>query len=163
MPRSQSFDVDLEKMPRYVAAALGLSRGWMVKGRCHPTNRPGDARQRTMAWYPDDSSLPSKSQEKLRELALAECRICPAQWDCVSFAIKSNTTSGIWAVDRDDRSGLAAHPRWEEFIQLASRAEVSVHNVIAQLREAGQMPPRKRHTVRVKVCPPDPTKTSSSL
>ncbi len=163
MPRSQSFDVDLEKMPRYVAAALGLPRDWMVKGRCHPTNNPGDARHRTRVWFSDDSSLPGKEQERLRELALAECRICPAQWDCVTFGIKSNSTSGIWAVDKDDRQGLSNHPRWEEFIEMARVAEVSVHNVIVQLREAGQMSPRKRHTARLRVCPPDRTQTSSSL
>lgn len=150
MPRSQSFDVDLDKMPRYVSAAVGLSRDWMVKGRCHPTNRPGDPRERTKAWYSDDSSIPDKEQVLLRELALAECRLCSAQWDCVTFAITSDTRSGVWAIDKEDRRALSKHPRWESIVAAAREKDVSVHNVVVRLRRDGEIPPRKRHTAKVE-------------
>lgn len=146
MPRAQSFDVPVDQMPKYVSAVVGLDRAWMVHGRCHPTNSPGDPKHRTRAWYPDDSSIPVIEQRLLQELALAHCRLCEVQHDCVAFAIESDTRFGIWAVDKEDRRCLSHHPRWKEVVGAAGDAGMSIHNVIVQLRGAGQIEPRKRHT-----------------
>lgn len=94
--------------------------------------------------------MPIKEQRELLELALAECRLCPVQWDCVTFAIKGDIRPGIWAIDKEDRRSLARHPRWEEISIAGRNAGASVEIVVRKLREDGQIPPRKRNAVSSK-------------
>jgi hypothetical protein len=115
--------------PVYVKALEEIGdTSWMEDGRCR---RPGVD---TSVWiYGIDKTKRSK---KIRELALAECQLCPVQWECVSFAIRTLDDWNVCAVEIEDRRLLAATPDWQELLDMAQEARKSVTQLIGYLRSS---------------------------
>ncbi len=109
-------------MPSYVTAAFGLDRSWMLEGRCHPNACVSDldglaAIVRRDLWSMDrGDKLMVGGREvlgrELANLAELECRRCPVQWECVSYAIEGQLAFGTWALRQARRKVLAAMPDW---------------------------------------------------
>lgn len=99
---------------------------WMEGGRCR---RPGVD---TSHWIRGIDKT-NRSKE-LRALALAECSLCPVQWECVEFAIRTLDDWNVCAVEVEDRRLLAAVPNWPELLDMAHEARMAVFTLIAHLR-----------------------------
>lgn len=138
MPRKLSTDAGTDALPLYMRLALGLDRSWVIRGRCLRTN--GDM---SRAWVVDprrnvtfsDGSV--KSGWAMREYALTECRLCPVQWDCAIFAVKSEATTAIWSAPLDDlRKFTRRFTDWEHRIRTAERYDVPVQVMLRRAAES---------------------------
>lgn len=102
---------------------------WMEDGRCR---RPGVD---TSHWVRGIDK--TKLSKQLRSLALAECELCPVQWECVSFAIRTLDDWNVCAVEVDDRRLLAARPDWQGLVDMAEESRMTVTNLVVHLRSRG--------------------------
>lgn len=98
-----------EEFGVFIAAAVGLDKTWMPKGKCqqwryedglddHPT-----LRFRPTPWHVGSSSKVQVgaghiSGRELSAVALLICHSCPVQWDCARYAIRGRIQAGTWAM-----------------------------------------------------------------
>jgi hypothetical protein len=140
MPAPRSLDAGTDRLPRSMRAAQGQSLDWKEQARCRQGMRPSSIPH--FAWKVDrkdkGESLLGRDAEVWIQLALAECRNCPAQYACARFAIDVDEKWGTWAMDIDMLKWLkknAADPKYiidvaEEFgvpVQVAVKATHDGH------------------------------------
>lgn len=129
--------------------AEGLDRTFMARGRCRTDMAPLDldasmmeiaaSRNRWWNWDVNDRMSLDDGQKvskrRIRETALTLCELCPVQWECVAYAIDSDSYF-IWAATQKERDQLAAVPDWRERVAEAKTQAVSVrrlvHNITTQ-------------------------------
>lgn len=136
---------DDASLPQYILAIFGLDESWKERARCRgASRRPG----RQKIWFLEDGDpglgvdgaedLPRRkiTGPQLAQMALAECAICPVQWDCVSYAIKGRQEHCVYAVRATDRKFLRKEfPKtWEDEVEQARAEGVSVRILVVRLR-----------------------------
>lgn len=115
--------------PVYVKVMEELEQPeWMERARCR---RPGVDRTH---WITGIDK--TKRSKKIRELALAECSLCPAQWECIEFAIRTLDDWNICAAEVEDRRFLASHDNWVELLDMAHESRMAVFTLIRHLRRS---------------------------
>lgn len=90
---------NLSDMPRYIQAGIGVSREWMINAYC-----AGETS--SVAWRvsPADRVFLDGSKYMGAELiayAEAVCEMCPAQWECARYAVRTEASVGTWGVRFD--------------------------------------------------------------
>lgn len=98
MPRAASYSGSFDEMPVAVQRAAAVPRDYYSQALC----RPGGTEVPALAWTADPNKTymigsNRMSGEKLNELAMTTCRICPVQWECAAVAIAADEAAGIWA------------------------------------------------------------------
>lgn len=103
MARSRSFDGSFDDMPLSIQRAASVDRSYYREALCI------NERNQTpkVAWL----ATPGKKYrvgahifdgDKLIELALTTCSICPVQWECTRTAIEADERWGIWGDTLDN-------------------------------------------------------------
>lgn len=125
----------VEALPVYMRRAHGHDNTWRNQARCrlpHPdfttecrtvTAIPFEQAEeivRRQVWTTDTLGaatvvvlgrrLPAAEVE---QLALIVCNQCPAQWDCVAYALDADETAGTWAIPQTWLEALRSRYRQE--------------------------------------------------
>jgi len=114
--------------PPYLRAALGLSRDWIISAACRGTP---EASRRYWDAEPQGQGCKPHAARIAREF----CRNCPAQWDCVIYAIESYSDYGTWAVHAPDRKLLKAQEDWKALVEAARAEGISIAALMLTMRE----------------------------
>ena len=72
---------------------------------------------------------------KLQELALGLCSLCPAQWDCTTFAVTVREPHGIWGLPHDDLEWLFGRRAPRRVIEAARRRHIPIQFAVAKARQ----------------------------
>lgn len=75
------------------------------------------------------------SGSKLQEMALGICSMCPAQWDCTTFAVNVREPQGIWGLPHDDLEWLWERRNTMTIINNARRRRIPIQFHVARARE----------------------------
>jgi hypothetical protein len=112
MARSRSFDGSFDDMPLSIQRAASVDRSYYAQALCI-NERNGTPK---IAWL----ATPGKRYrvganlydgDKLIELALTTCSICPVQWECTRTAIDADERWGIWGDTLDNIAWLERRSR----------------------------------------------------
>jgi hypothetical protein len=128
-----------DRWPAYIRLAWELDDSFMQHGNCRPSRR-GPVAQRAWIMEKGDADYSYAAQKN----ALAQCHLCPVQWECATWAIKAEQKFHIWADTPANRKALAGRPDWEMLIAAAAVKALPVQ-IVAR---------------RIKAGSPDPTYTS---
>ena len=124
-------------MPRYIRAALGLNREWAVQGYCRHADGGRD-----IAWRvtPAERVTIGKTKYVGAELiayAEATCELCPVQWECARFALRSEASVGTWGMSFDDLEWLSKNVDDPVgFIDAADTEDIPVQEAVCIVRRA---------------------------
>lgn len=131
MPRSASYDGSFDKMPLSVQRAASVDRSFYAKALC-VNDVPGVPRRAWLAVPGTKYRLGGNlyEGEKLIELALTTCLICPVQWECAWAAIEAGECAGIWA---DTLDNLRLVRRNKAKMDIARRQGTPVQVAVRQL------------------------------
>lgn len=135
MPNRQSYDTT-DGWPAWLLRAISADRSYYAQARCRTDTgvvRVAWTAERTKTYQP----LPggeTLSGETLIELAQLQCRLCPVQWDCVRTAIIAGEPVGTWADRIENVKWLGEQPDWEDMVELAQEASMTVQVLISDLR-----------------------------
>lgn len=134
-------------------AAHGLDRAWWDQARCNQWEPPDDSdpllgpwRDRRYVgpsiWQVDTLQTirweghPPIKGAKLIDLAVLVCSACPAQWDCITYAVKGQMQAGTWGTTPKNLAWLLSIGTTAalEVIEDARAGEVPVHDAVREAR-----------------------------
>jgi hypothetical protein len=128
MPNPRTTDGAIEDLGVLLTAAYGLDTSWMREGSCYGwgSNRPDHPTPWQVA---PGRKYRGLSGGELVKYALIVCSGCPAQYDCVTFAIKGMMIAGTWAVPVTHLRWLQKQDDAFDLIQMAKDANVPMQQV----------------------------------
>lgn len=105
MPAHRSLDSGTAHLPKSMRAAQGQSLQWKERAACRsPRGVP------KFAWTVEEKEkgpqLLGRPAEAWIALALQTCRTCPAQYDCVRFALAVKEQHNTWGINLRDLLAL---------------------------------------------------------
>jgi hypothetical protein len=124
-------------MPRYIRAALGVDRDWVVHGYCRHADGGRD-----VAWRcsPAERITIGKTKYIGAELiayAEATCELCPVQWECARYALKTEANHGTWGAAQESLEWLRKHCSDPAgLIDVADHEDITVAEAILIARQA---------------------------
>lgn len=127
MARTRSFDGSFDDLPVSMQRAANVDRSFYSDAACRNEVR-GTPK---IAW----TVAPGRKHrvggniydaDKLIELALLVCGMCPVQWQCAAAAIEADESAGTWADSLDNIRALSRRPNWRVELELAQSTGVSV-------------------------------------
>lgn len=132
MARTTSFDGRFEDMPLSVQRALSADRSYYDQAAC---------RQRIdgtpkIAWLAEPKRRykaggQTYTGERLIELALLGCSMCPVQWECATTALDADERAGIWGDTLDRLATVRLAPvNHVTFFEMAKSTGVTVQRSI---------------------------------
>jgi hypothetical protein len=137
MARKSLTSTNVDTMPGYMAAAVGVSREWISQALC--IDEDG---QSIRLWHVNRNDWvkvgpgPKVKGEKFVEMALLVCHGCPVQWHCARFAVLTNAQACTWAAPLEDIQWLGRQPDWEVVLDVAEEDQLPVQVAIRRLRGA---------------------------
>ena len=135
MARTRSFDGTFEDLPLSMQRAARVDRSFYVSAACRNDVR-GTPK---IAW----TATPGRKYrvganifdaDKLIELALLTCSICPVQWRCAAAAIEADESAGTWGDTLDNIRWLSRQSDPVNILEMAESTGTTVQRVIARLR-----------------------------
>lgn len=137
MTRLKSTDGTLEDLGVLITAAHGLDTTWMGRGSCHGwgTQRPYQPTPWQVA--PNQTVILSdgtvlKGSEMVKYAAMV-CYACPAQWDCVTFAVVGKMIAGTWGVRAKTLCWLQSQDDALDLVAMAREGQIPVQEIAAQV------------------------------
>lgn len=128
-----------DALPKSTLVARDLDRSWMEHGSCK-----GHTGHMQWAWLingdrrytdlPGPSGTVTVLTANLIKAALAICRNCPVQYDCVEWAVRVDETGGTWGLGREDMEWLKKRPEPLAFIAQARRRGQPVQVAVRRAR-----------------------------
>ena len=123
------------QLPKYMSRATGaaVQGDWSEHGKCKPHTEVDLPR---FAWLVVKSDPPTQGHKAQRWIDLARtiCESCPAQYDCVAFAIQVDERYGTWGLAQDELSWLKKQEFRHGLIEAAREVGVSVHQAVVRAR-----------------------------
>ncbi len=134
--RTSALKGDFTTLPEAFARAGEVDRAYYSKALCRTVNDTPK-----LAWVAEPSGKYRLGEnayrgEKLIEMALTVCAVCPVQWTCARAAIDGDERAGTWAAPMADLRWLrAAHPKqWRTIVDVAEAEGIPVHVAIRTAR-----------------------------
>lgn len=132
---------DLDDMPRYIKAALGQSRDWAVNAYCKD-----DAKGVAWRVAPSDR-IPMGPHDSIYRgselIAYAEavCELCPAQYECARYAVRTEASIGTWGVRYELLRWLVRDSGLDPIalIDAADAEDVTVQEAVCVARRAAEV------------------------
>lgn len=126
-------------MPVYFTKGQNQDRVWKQEGLCRgAASDPTNAFYQ--AWYAEERKvhvMPDGTRIRGAEMvavALNTCGMCPAQWDCASWALRVDEDYGTWGMKIGDLKWLKTQPDALDIIEAARAAGEIVQAAVGRAR-----------------------------
>jgi hypothetical protein len=142
--RPKSLDDSFDNLPKYIASAMAVDRSWSKDARCRTAQR--DVRG---PWVVGANEIVRVGRStykgsELIELALMVCAACPVQYDCIRFALDTDSKWGTWSCTEKDQAWLKKHDKQRLVVARAEYDGVPVQVAVKEAREASDGRRRRR-------------------
>jgi hypothetical protein len=124
-------------MPRYIRAAIGQDREWVVHGYCRHADGGRD-----IAWRCTPAERVTIKDgtrfigAELIAFAEATCELCPVQWECARFAVRIEASVGTWGMSHEDLDWVKKEISDPvAFINLADEDDLPVQVAVRRARQ----------------------------
>jgi hypothetical protein len=132
LSKVKNTDGAIDDLGVLITAAIGLDRSWMERGTCYGwgSQRPGQP----TPWQVSPSQKANGiSGYELVKYAAMICFACPAQYDCLEFAVKGKINAGTWAVRLKTLEWLQGEEDALDLIAIARSERIPVQTIAAEL------------------------------
>jgi hypothetical protein len=150
MARQTAGDANVDQLPWAYRKGHGQPIGWKAQARCaasretvtHLTEggRPSIWQVEDHKTYRRDNGEAITGAE-LIQIACTLCAMCPAQWDCATFAVMVEEDFGVWAMPLAMLEWLRRRRDRMQIIERARHQGRPIQFAVADVRH----PRRKRH------------------
>lgn len=130
MARSRVGECSIDGLTRAYTRAHGVPDEWKTRARCRGMNHTEG--RLAFAWISEDSTM--------NEMALQFCGMCPAQWECASYAVAADEPWGIWGMRYDDLIWLKRRRDAAKIIERAQRAGDPIQFTVRRARGSVRVP-----------------------
>lgn len=129
--RTTNRDVELGRL---VEITHDLDDSWMERGTCRRWNQ---GRLKPSPWQVHSRQVVDGVKgTELIKMALMICHNCPAQYDCVTYAVKGWISAGTWGLTLDDLEWLQRQRNKMSIIGHAKRIGEPVQVTVTRRRAA---------------------------
>ena len=132
MAKAVGTDGGVDDLGVLLTAAIGLDREWMEKGSCYKwgATRPGHPTPWQVSPGQNYNGLSGYEMVRYAEIV---CYACPAQYDCLAFAIEGKMIAGTWAVRAKTLHWLQTQDDALDLVEMARANKVPVQEIAASI------------------------------
>lgn len=128
MAKARNTDGNIDDLGVLITAALGLDREWMRRGTCYGwgSQRPS---QPTPWQVSPGQNVNGISGAEMVRYAQIICYACPAQYDCLSYAVEGMMLAGTWAVRAKTLHWMQSQPDALDLVAMARANKIPVQDI----------------------------------
>lgn len=142
MTRKLSTSGRLDELGILLTAALALDRSWAKSAACRPARRvvevEGEIAHPTPWHVQRQQTVDGISGHELIQYALLICHNCPAQYDCLNYAVKGEMQAGTWGaptpvVKELQKMNRVDPEEFDALLAVAKDANIPVQAILAMV------------------------------
>lgn len=128
MAKPRNTDGNIDDLGVLITASFGLDKTWMERGTCYNwgSQRPG---QPTPWQVSPGQNINGISGSEMVKYARMICFSCPAQYDCLAFAIEGKMLAGTWGVGAKVLHWLQSQDDALDLVEMARAAGEPVQTI----------------------------------